>query len=374
MKRQRFSTEQIVAVLKQAELGMPIADLIRRVGITEQTFYRWKKQYAGLESDQVRELKQVVEENARLKRLVAELSLDKAVLQDGAIKKVSRPALMKQVVDYVVASHGYSQRRACRLTQQHRSTQRKPSTRDPRTAVRQRMHEIVATRIRYGYRRVHVMLKREGWSVGRNVVYRLYREEGLVLRTKQPRRRKMLVHREARCRPQRPNEAWSLDFVHDQLSGGEKFRMLTVVDIFSREALAIEVGQRLRGEHVAEVLNRLVRQRGAPRYLFADNGGEFTGRVVDLWAYHHNVRIDFSRPGKQTDNADIETFNGSLRDECLNVHWFRSIAEARRLIEGWRREYNESRPHSALGNLTPAEYLAGSGIWPAPIGAGQAGN
>jgi len=145
----------------------------------------------------------------------------------------------------------------------------------------------------YGYRRVHVMLKREGWGVGGNSVYRLYREEGLALRTRQPRRRKMVVHRQARCQPQRPNEAWSLDFVHDQLSNGQKFRMLTVVDVFSREAL-----------------NRLVRQRGAPRYLFADNGAEFTGRLVDLWAYHHGVRIDFSWSGKATDNAYIETFNG----------------------------------------------------------------
>lgn len=281
---------------------------------------------------------------------------------------------MKDVVAYVVSSHGYSERRACQVTRQHRSTQRKPSTRDPRTEVRQRMHEIVATRIRYGYRRVHVMLKREGWGVGRNVVYRLYREEGLVLRTRLPRRRKMLVHREARCKPARPNEAWSLDFVHDQLSNGQKFRMLTVVDIFSREALAIEVGQRLGGEHVVDALNRLVRQRKAPRYLFADNGSEFTGRLVDLWAYHHGARIDFSRPGKPTDNAYIETFNGSQRDECLNLHWFASISEARRLIEAWRVDYNVSRPHMALGNLTPAEYLAGPETWPAPIGAGQAGN
>jgi len=267
---------------------------------------------------------------------------------------------MKEVVAYVAASHGYSQRKACQLARQHRSTQRKPSTRDPRTALRQRMHEIVATRIRYGYRRVHVMLKRDGWQVGRNVVYRLYREEGLVLRTKRPRRRKMVVHREARCQPKRPNEAWTLDFIHDQLSNGQKFRALTVVDVFSREALAIEVGQRLRGEHVVDVLNRLVRQRRAPKYLFADNGSEFTGHLVDLWAYHHGVRIDFSRPGKPTDNAYIETFNGSLRDECLNVHWFETIGQARQLIEAWRSEYNESRPHAALGYLPPSEYAAGA--------------
>ena len=263
---------------------------------------------------------------------------------------------MKQVVAYVTAHHGYSERRACRLTRLHRSTQRKPSTRDPRVELRQRMREIVQTRIRYGYRRVQIMLRREGWTVSKNLVYRLYREEGLVLRSKRPRRRKMAVHRQERFMPKQRNEVWSLDFVHDQLSNGEKFRTLTIVDVFSREALAIEVGQRLRGENVVEVLNRLVKTRGAPKYLFADNGAEFTGHLVDLWAYHHGVRIDFSRPGTPTDNAYIETFNGSFRDECLNIHWFQSLAEARHLIEAWGVEYNESRPHMALGNLPPNEY------------------
>lgn len=281
---------------------------------------------------------------------------------------------MKEVVAYVVSTHGYSERRACKVTRQHRSTQRKPSTRDPRTELRQRMHEIVASRIRYGYRRVHVMLKREGWEVGRHVVYRLYREEGLALRAKRPRRRKMIIHRQARCQPTRPNEVWSLDFVHDQLVDGSRIRMLTVIDVFTREALTIEVGSRLRGEDVAAALNRLVYLRGAPRALFADNGAEFTGRIVDLWAYHHGVRLDFSRPGTPTDNAYIESFNGSFRDECLNVHWFRSVAEARRLIEAWRDDYNVSRPHMALGNLSPAEYAARTKTSMAPIGAIAAGN
>ena len=263
---------------------------------------------------------------------------------------------MKKVVDYVTACHGYSQRRACGLTRQHRSTQRKPSKRDPRLDLRQRMHEIAQTRIRYGYRRIQIMLRREGWPISRNLVYWLYREEGLALRSKRPRRRKMIVHREARVKPSRPNQVWSLDFVHDQLSGGQKFRILTVVDVYSCEGLATEVDYRLRAENVVEVLNRLVRQRGAPKFLFADNGAEFTGHLVDLWAYHHNVRIDFSRPGKPTDNAFIEIFNGSLRDECLNLHWFDNLAEAKRLIEAWRIDYNVSRPHMGIGNIPPREY------------------
>lgn len=271
---------------------------------------------------------------------------------------------MKEVVRYVTSCHGYSERRACALTRQHRAAQRQPSRQDPRTALRLRMREIAQTRIRYGYRRVLTMLRREGWVIGKKLVYRLYCEEGLVLRSKRPKRRKMAVHREARCQPRRANEAWSLDFVHDQLSNGQKFRAPTVVDIFTREALAIEVGVRLRGEQVVEVLNRLVQQRGAPKYLFADNGAEFTGQLVDLWAYHHGVRIDFSRPGKPTDNAFIETFNGSLRDECLNLHWFDTLAEAKALIEAWRRDYNESRPHMALGNKTPREYALAAGTLP----------
>ena len=147
-----------------------------------------------------------------------------------------------------------------------------------------------------------------------------------------------------------------MDFVADQLADGTKLRMLTVIDIFSREALAIEVGKRLRGENVVNTLDRLLAGgRQPPKYLFVDNGSEFSGRLLDLWAYHHRARIDFSRPAKPVDNCFVETFNRSLRDECLNVHWFVSIGQAKALIEGWRRDYNESRPHMALAGATPAE-------------------
>src|SRR2546423_9711720 len=271
MKRKRFSVEQIVAVLKQAELGMAVADIIRQVGISEQTFYRWKKQYAGLQSDQVRELRQLQDENARLKKLVAELSLDKAILQDVAAKKLARPALKRQAVEYMVSHYALNTRRACRLVRQTRSMQYYHSVKDPRRDLRARMHEIARTRVGYGYRRIHVLLKRDGWQLGKNQMYRLYREEQLQLRSKLPKRRKMVVVRRQRVRPSASNDVWSLDFVSDQLANGARFRALTVVDIFSREALAIEVGQRLGGEHVVAVLNRLAAQRQAPKYLFVDN-------------------------------------------------------------------------------------------------------
>ena len=274
---------------------------------------------------------------------------------------MGRPALRRLAVDYTVHCYGITQRRACRLIRQSRSTQRYHSIKDPRLALRARMREIACTRVRYGYRRILVLLRREGWQLGKNLVYRLYTEEGLQLRSKRPKRRKMAVTRRERFEPKRPNEAWAMDFVSDQLTNGQRFRALTIVDIFSREALAIEVGQRLGAEHVVNICNRLVAQRVAPKRVFVDNGAEFTGRLLDLWAYHHGVTIDFSRPGKPTDNCFVETFNGSLRDECLNVHWFESLDEAKAKIEAWRRDYNESRPHQALNEMTPAAFARQAG-------------
>jgi putative transposase len=269
---------------------------------------------------------------------------------------MERPALKRRAVVYTVLHYGISQRRACRLLRQHRSVQDYTSRKDPRTALRGRMHELAKARVRYGYRRLQVLLRREGWRAGKNLVYRLYAEEALQLRSKRPRRRKMVVARRERYVPKRPNQAWSMDFVSDQLVDGRRIRALTVVDVFTREALAVTVGQSLRADHVVEVCNRLAAQRGAPARIFVDNGSEFSGRLLDLWAYHHKVSIDFNRPGKPTDNAFVETFNGSLRDECLNLHWFETLEDARQKIEAWRREYNESRPHQALNEQTPEEF------------------
>ena len=257
---------------------------------------------------------------------------------------------------YLGTAYPISERRACRTVRCARATYRYRSYRDPRTALRQRIHELAQSRVRYGYRKIRVLLNREGGAGGKHVVYCLYREDGLTLRHRPPRRRKAAVVRAHRPLVTRPNEAWTLDFVADQLVTGDRFRALTVVDVWTRESLAIEVGQRLRSQHVVQVLARLTAQRGAPKRLFCDNGSEFCSQLVDLWAYHHQVQIDFSRPGKPTDNAHVESFNATLRRECLNAHWFESLVDAQVCIEAWRREYNESRPHRALQDRTPAEF------------------
>jgi putative transposase len=220
------------------------------------------------------------------------------------------------------------------------------------------MREIAKMRVRYGYRKIRVLLNREGWNVSRYLAYRLYQEEGLALRPKRSRRRRTAVPRRERFRCTAPNQVWGLDFIADQLVDGRRFRALTVVDIYTRESLAIEPGQSMKGEDVVMVLNRILLQRGSPKVLFCDNGSEFSSQAMDLWAYRNGVRIDFSRPGKPTDNAFVESFNGTLRAECLDAHWFATLAEAKQLIELWRREYNESRPHRALGEQTPCEFAS----------------
>ncbi len=201
---------------------------------------------------------------------------------------------------------------------------------------------------------IRMLLNREGWKVGKYLVERLYREEGLSLRQRAKRRRRAAEHRRERLHPTAPNQVWSMDFVADQFVDGKRFRSLTVLDIFTRECLAIEADQSLKGKNVVRVLNPIKMHRGVPKMVFCDNGR--TSPAMDLWAYQNGVRIDFSRPGKPTDNAFIETFNGTLQVECLDTHWFGTLAEAKEEIEVWQKEYNESRPRRALGDRTPNEF------------------
>jgi len=220
--------------------------------------------------------------------------------------------------------------------------------------LRQRLRELAAVRVRFGYRRLTVLLKREGWRVNAKRVYRLYSDEGLTVRTK-PRKRLASRARVPLPAPTRPNERWSMDFVSARLADGRWFRTLTVLDVFTRESLALVADRSLTGIKVAAALTPIVRRRGAPTAITVDNGGEFVSRAMDAWAYAQNVRLEFIRPGKPIENAFIESFNGRLRDECLNGHIFASTIEAQRVLEAWRQDYNHVRPHSALNDRTPAE-------------------
>jgi putative transposase len=218
-----------------------------------------------------------------------------------------------------------------------------------------RIKEIAASRVRYGYKRIHVLLRREGWVVNHKRVYRIYCEEGLNVRSK-TRRKRISGARIPREDIKYINQCWAMDFVSDALFNGKRFRALTIIDVYSRECLSLYADKKITGEKVVMALETICCERGAPERIKVDNGPEFISKVLDTWAYSANITLDFSRPGKPTDNAHIESFNGSLRDECLNVNWFLSIEDVRGKLESWRADYNEFRPHSSLGNLTPKDF------------------
>ena len=214
------------------------------------------------------------------------------------------------------------------------------------------------THVRYGYRRLTVLLRREGWHVNAKRIYRLYREEELIVRTKQRRK----IARRQRVRTSvatRANECWSMDFVSDRLADGTSFRILTVIDQFTRECVALEADRSMTGKKVAEALERARQERGSlPESITVDNGSEFSGRALEAWAMAHHVQLCFIRPGRPVENGFIESFNGRLRDECLNVEWFSSLDDAWQKLARFREHYNHQLPHSSLADQAPAVFAA----------------
>ena len=267
------------------------------------------------------------------------------------------PSRRRDVIKHFCLAYRVSERRACRVAGFARASQRYRSVADPQDELRLRLKELAESRVRYGYRRLHVLLRREGWPVNHKRIYRLYRLEGLVIRQKTPRRKRSSRYRGDRLDITRPTQTWAMDFVSDTLFDGRPIRVLTVVDCHTRESLAIEPRASFRALHVVDALDRISRDRGRPKSIRCDNGPEFAGRVLDQWAFFNQVELDFSRPATPTDNAYIESFNARLRQELLNASWFLSLADAKARMEEWRKEYNEERPHTALKNLTPKEYL-----------------
>ena len=266
-----------------------------------------------------------------------------------------RTAERRDAVQLMMA-HGASQRRACRLARITRNVLLyEPRKREADDRIRERLCDLATERRRFGCKRLHVLLGREGVKANRKRVHRIYKEEGLQVR-KSKRKRVGRARGRKLEGATRPNERWAMDFVSDVGAGGRRIRAFTVVDTYTREALAIEVDTSITGDRVARVLDTIAESRGRPATVQSDNGPELRGLALDQWAYRTGVELCFIDPGKPVQNAYIESFNGRLRDECLNQHWFANLVEARRLIERWQDDYNEARPHSALGYVMPAEY------------------
>ena len=367
MKRSRFSEEQIIAILKQQESGVATADVCREHGISSATFYKWKARFGGLEVSDARKLKALdrasvrhwPEDNGEGEREAEEAAGRSDARQRDAEgcrrAKVVTPAARREAVAHLCTAHRVSQRRACSVLSVDRSGLRYQSVRPDDADLRKAMKAVAAERRRFGYRRVHVMLERKGWQVNQKKLRRLYREEKLQVK-KRGGRKRALGTRRPMVVPERPNERWSLDFVSDAFTDGRKFRVLAIVDDFSRECLALVADTSLSGLRVARELDALIRLRGKPTTVVSDNGTELTSMVVLRWCQETRIDWHYIAPRKPMQNGFIESFNGSCRDELLNETLFSSLAEARDKITAWKEDYNRNRPHSSLGNLTPREF------------------
>ncbi|AVO43654.1 IS3 family transposase [Phreatobacter cathodiphilus] len=357
MKRARFTEEQIIAVLREHEAGAKTADLARKHGISEATLYNWKARYGGMDVSEAKRLKQLEDENAKLKKLLAEQMLDAAALRELLGKKMVGPAAKREAVAHLRAVMGLSERRACSIVDADRKMVRYRSCRPPDLALRTQLRDLANERRRFGYRRLFVLLRRDGEPSGINRIYRLYREEGLTVRKRRVRRRAVgtrapiLVEAKANAR-------WSLDFVHDQLACGRRFRILNVVDDVTRECLAAIPDTSISGRRVARELTGLIERRGKPDMIVSDHGTEFTSNAMLAWAQENRVTWHFTAPGKPMQNGFCESFNGRMRDELLNESLFFGLDHARIRIAAWADDYNLRRPHSALGYIPPAAYAA----------------
>ena len=265
------------------------------------------------------------------------------------------PGQRRAAVTSAMKAADISERRACRFTGFSRSSQRYATQRAGDDALRERLQTLAVLRPRWGYRRLYRLLRREGLRVNRKRVQRVYAEAGLSVR-RRPRKR-VAVERVPRSMPVTTNIRWSMDFVSDALADGRRFRAFSVVDDFSRECPVIAVDRSLPGERVVRELDQVAQVRGYPERIVCDNGPEFRSEALDQWAHQHGVTLQFIEPGKPVQNCFIESFNGRLRDECLNESWFVGLQDAQRTIEAFRLDYNDVRPHSGLTGCTPSEFV-----------------
>ncbi|HPB45298.1 MAG TPA: IS3 family transposase [Microthrixaceae bacterium] len=365
-KRRRHTPEQIIRKLdeghRQLAAGKELDEVCRHLEIAESTWHRWLAQYGGMKANDAKRLKELESENARLKKLLAEAELDKAMLKEIGGGKLLTPNRKRAAVSRLRDRFGVSERRACRVVGQHRSTQRldPPPISDDERQLREFLRAFSTERPRWGWRRAAKAARKAGWQVNDKRIRRLWREEGL--RVPQKRRKQPLrgigAPVGAMC-PIRPDALWALDFQFDVTVDGRTLKLLNIIDEFTREALAIEVDRSINADHVVGVLDRLAAERGrAPAFVRFDNGPEFVAHAVADWCRFNDCDSVYIDPGSPWQNAWIESFNGRFRDELLNGRQWDSLLEARVIIEDWRIDYNLNRPHTAHGELSPAEFAA----------------
>ncbi|MGE4148245.1 MAG: IS3 family transposase [Hyphomicrobiaceae bacterium] len=359
MRKSRFTEEQIIAILKEQEAGDKTADVCRRHGISQPTLYAWKAKFGGMDASDARRLKALEEENRKLKTLLAEQVMENATLKELLGKKLLTPAARRAAVSWAIETKDYGQHRACELIGIAPRVYCYRSRRPDDSALRNRLKALAAERRRFGYRRLHLLLQREGEVVNHKRLFRIYREERLVVRRRGGRKR-ALGTRAPIGVPQGANQRWSLDLVSDALADGRRFRVLAIVDDFTRECLALVADTSLSGARVARELDAVIATRGKPAMVVSDNGPELISMAILRWQNATGVGWHYIAPGKPMQNGFVESFNGRLRDELLNETAFRSLGHAREMLADWRDDFNNRRPHTSLGGLTPNEFAARS--------------
>ncbi|MCY3863670.1 MAG: IS3 family transposase [bacterium] len=362
--RGRHTPEQIVRKLRGAGLllggGASVADVARHLGVSEQTFHRWRNQCGGMRADDVERLKELEAENARLKRIVADKELEIDAWKEIGPGEMVGPPQRRRAVEMLQERLGVSQRRACRIVGRHRSTQRyEPAEPGPDWDLRAELREFAGDCPRWGYRRAHAVLRREGWRVNRERVQRLWREEGLrVPPAKRERRRAGGSDADAGLlAAERPDHVWALDFQFDATASGRKFKILHVIDEFARESSADLVDHSIDADATVACLDKAASARGRrPELARCDNGPEPTANALRDWCQLTNTKTSCIDPGSPWQNPWAESHGSRMRDELLAIEQLDSLLEAQVLVADWRSDYNTYRPHSALGMLTPAEY------------------
>ncbi|WP_375140676.1 IS3 family transposase [Ideonella paludis] len=351
MRKSKFTEQQIIGFLKQAEAGMAVAEICRKGGFSDATFYKWRAKFGGMDVSEARWLRKLEAENAKLKHLLAEAHLDLHALKSVlGVKKVA-PQAKCEMIRKLVQEHQLSERRACRLVGLSRDSYRRPPQPNVQNqALKDKIVEIAHVRRRFGYRRVHDLLRREFPGVNHKRVYRLYSAANLAVR-KRP-----VMERTPLNIARQVNEALSMDFVSDSLANGRRIKCLTVADDFSHECVDIAVDYGISGLYVTRLLHKAACFREYAEVVRTDNGSEFTSRAFIAWTQEHPIRHILIESGRPMQNGYIESFNGKFRDECLNEHWFQSLSQARTEIAAWRSDYNEVRPHSSIGRIPPAKY------------------
>ncbi|MCK6091957.1 MULTISPECIES: IS3 family transposase [Micrococcaceae] len=360
--RKRHTPEQVVRKLGQADRmladGQDVAAVCRELGVSEQTYYRWRNQYGGLKADDAKRLKELEKQNATLKRLLAEAELEKAALKELAGGKLLSPDRRRAAVDHLKRKLRVSERMACRLVGLSRSAYRRPlkgdTVADPDRALRQWLRAWAKDHPRYGYRRAYHDARAEGWVVNHKKIQRLWRDEGL--RVPQRRRRKRVGSSTVDApTADAPNVVWAVDFQFDADEHGRPIKICSIVDEHTRECIGGLVERSITADRLTAHLEDLVAARGAPAVLRSDNGPEFISEAMADWA-GTRTGLSYIPPGSPWRNGYVESFNSRIRDECLNINSFYSLLHAQVIIGDWKDEYNHHRRHSSLGYLTPAEY------------------